>query len=75
MDKKARRKVEGHILTLEYRVSKAQRELKAAQRDYLFALGFSHRVSKGFIPVEYYYYKDEMFEDIDHALEYADEHI
>ncbi len=75
-DDEERRRALVIIENLEITVSNAQRWLKAAQHDYLLFLGFTHESeSDGFLPVDIYSYEDEVFIDIDHALEYADEHI
>ncbi len=76
IDKEERRRALDLIESFEDVVNKARRALNMCQHEYLKSLGFTFESeSEGFLFVEYYYYKDEMFVDIDHALEYADEHI
>ncbi len=74
-DDEERRRALVIIENLEFTVSNAQRWLKAAQHDYLLFLGFTHEVAGKLFPDDIYYYQDTVFMDIDHALEYADEHI
>ncbi len=63
------------IGSLEGTVRDAQQALNITQHDYLIALGFTHEFVGSYTPIDLYYYEDEVFIDIDRALEYADEHI
>ncbi len=75
MDDEERRRALDRIKSFEDTVNKARRALNVCQHEYLKSLGFTHEVAGKLFPVDIYYYQDTVFMDIDHALEYADEHI